>query len=300
MQTISLDQFTALLKVGWKLCSQKDHYPLQDPLSKPANWRVCLAALPDRIGLKLENSSMLGASFGMSATVSIRENPPGHRMVYVDPTPEASEFLNAIQAKRPYDKPQTDPDLYLVPVVRAFIRLDVAKFSQFPVSLQPLVLAEIQEVADGVLKEDYQGAPQPEEIIHTGDGFIAVFPWQPPEDPHDDWLYAKAAQIASRLDRQNDNDERIPVHFRMSVTLGEVYLTRDLKGRPNFVGSAITETERLISCMPSNIDDLVYFSDKVYRELRGVAIGFFSRVGSVADKHGSYHRIYALEYSDYE
>jgi class 3 adenylate cyclase len=217
--------------------------------------------------------------------------------VVVERTPESDAFFEKLQKKFAGLGAEFDPEYHLVPVLRAFIRLDVAKFSQFAVSLQPIVLADIQETAQAVLRDPWAQIPMPEEVIHIGDGFILSFQWHPEID--NQWLVKAAAMIAEKLDLKNDNESRLQVHFRMSVTLGPTFLTRDLKGRLNYVGEAITETERLLSCMPANLDDLVYISDPVYRALRPHVSDRINRLGSGVDKHGIHHRLYSLEYVDF-
>lgn len=269
-----LDFLRKLLGIGWKLCHQMDHGPVQDPVGvggypKDA-WHVCLASVPDKVGLRAETrwNSLLGSQ---SSTVLL-ENPPGHRQVVVESTPESDEFLKEIMMASDLEKPAKDPHRYLLPVQRAFVRLDVAKFSQYPVGIQPLVLAEVQETANEVIKNAPDGTPSLEEVLHTGDGFILVYPWT--SGGGKDWLLTVAAMIAAKLDVENDDPGRVPIHFRISITLGDVYLTKDLLGRNNYIGQALTETERLISCIPSNLDDLVYFSDSVYRHHRD-SLSFF-------------------------
>ncbi len=85
----------------------------------------------------------------------------------------------------------------------------------------------------------------------------------------------------------------------MSVTCGPVYITGDLAGEKNYVGAAITETERLIQCLGAKQDDLVVFSHSVYKKYRDRLRGYpFFRHGAVADKHGDLHRVYIFEYNE--
>jgi class 3 adenylate cyclase len=288
---MTIEDLVLLLTIGVKFCI--DHPPMPNEFADGGKaWSVCLATLPTKTGIELQRELTMVA-LGQSDVTTLRENAPACRPISVEPTEKADTFFKELQGK------PASPDSFLLPVTRAFVRLDIAKYSQFPVALQPLVLADVQESVQVILRDKDVATPVPEFVIHTGDGFILVFQWNPKED--NAWLLATAARIAGKLDRKNDNPERLQVHFRMSVTLGLVYLTRDLAGRVNYAGEAITETERLISCMPSNLDDLVYFSENVYRNSRSFISGMqkFSRLGSGADKHGAHRRLYSLEYMEY-
>ncbi len=135
----------------------------------------------------------------------------------------------------------------------------------------------------------------PERVLHTGDGFILVY-GMPTGDVRP-WPLELAQRIAVSLDRRND--DRLAIHFRISVTLGPVYITGDLLGQVNYVGDAISETERLLQCIPSNQEDVVCFSHGVYRKYKEALRDLkFIRMGSISDKHKMMHRLYLLEYVD--
>jgi class 3 adenylate cyclase len=298
---ISLQDFKLLLDVGCKICEQMGHHLFKNPIngdgSGPAHWQVCFATLPKNLGIRLKHNSFPALTVaGLAASdASLIFNEPGHRRVSILSTPEADVFLNDL-APHTIASHGKNPNYFLTTVERAFIRLDIAKFSQFPTSVQPLVLADVQETARRELDRTARMGHPHEAVIHTGDGFIVAYEWK---EGDDGWLVDTAGRIAARLDKKNDDSPRINVHFRMSITLGPVYLTKDLLGRPNYVGDAITQTDRLLGCMPANLDDLVYFSDAVYRKHREPLMDRFARLGSGTDKHGGQHRLYSLEYLEY-
>lgn len=306
-ELISLDHFRMLLDVGWKFCEAQGHHILQDPLSRGRveknSWRACLAALPESLGhtVKQDDCGIPGL-MAIGAPIMLVQNEPGHRWVYVASTPVSDAYFGKLQSAsiitQPGAKDNLDPEYFLRTVERAFIRLDIAKFSQFPRNVQPLVIADIQEIARLEIERTKANGVPYEAVLHTGDGFVVAYEWK--RNPGNGWLTQTAGRIAARLDKKNDDPSRVNVHFRMSITLGPVYLIKDLVGRPNYVGDAITETDRLLACMPPTLDDLVYFSDPVYRTHRDFLKDGFSRLGSGVDKHGISHRLYSLEYLDFD
>jgi class 3 adenylate cyclase len=215
---------------------------------------------------------------------------PEHFKVWVPDEPEARNYFENI--------PPGDPGVYHTTREMIFVRLDIAKFTQFPENIQPRVLAELHELVHGVLQKRMfamEPSKAPERVLHTGDGFILAFAM--PTGDVRPWPLQLAQNMAKALDQRNDKS--IPIRFRIAVTTGPVYVTGDLSGIPNYIGSSISESERLLQCIPSNQDDVVCFSEAIYRKYRGglSAMKFF-RMGSVSDKHQTMHRLYLLEYTD--
>ena len=170
----------------------------------------------------------------------------------------------------------------------------------FAAHLQPLVLSEVIRIARAEIDHaENQDPKRHEKLIQTGDGFIVVFHVDSNLKGPD--VLEPARNIANKLDKRNNPRHNCPIHFRISITMGETFMTRDITGDENYAGDAIVEADRLISCMPDDIDDLVYFSDTVYREFKASFEegGYrFTRLGTKRDKHGKSHRIYSLEYVD--
>ncbi len=276
------------LDMGVKLCQDESprkepRYP--NPGEKKEMWFICLLGLPQEEGIRLgERTSVLA----INPIIKLPgQYVPLHNRYTFPSSPEADEFGLKL-ADRFTEK---DPKFLHSKTDKAFIRLDIAKFSEFPEHLQPLVLGEIQQIVDQVLY-GYVNALPFERAIHTGDGFILAYAY--PLKPN---LIHTATEIAKRLDERNDA-AGIKIHFRMSITGGPVYLTRELAPDvTNYIGEPIIDSERLISCMPSTLDDLIYISDTIYRKLREELKGRVARLGSHPDKHGKHHRVYSLDYT---
>jgi class 3 adenylate cyclase len=227
----------------------------------------------------------------------------GHVRIYLREDPEVAKFAEQIGHKA---NPELSPDS----VEMMFVKLDIVKFTEIPVELQPRAIAELHFIVSDSFKDDLSfraglagenpAGWHPSGVLHTGDGFILPFRIPDEESLHrSPKPRAYARDIAQALDAANS--QRYPIRFRISVTCGKVYVTGDLSGKRNYVGEAITESERLLSYIPKTMDDVVVFSDTVYRKFysafKNGEFQFF-RFGTITDKHKVGHRLYLLDYLD--
>lgn len=279
---MTMAELRGVLGRGTRFCS--NCLPLDNGwVADKKYWNICLARLPR----SLDQGILPHPNFLTS------ESTPEHQRVFILDDQEARSYFEGIS------KLNHDPTVHHVTREMIFVRLDIAKFTKFPQELQPRILAELHETVHSELLSlaVWQGMTpkEPERILHIGDGFILAYA-MPTGDTHP-WPLQLAKRVADVLDFQNDN--RIPIHFRVAVTCGPVYVTGDLGGSVNYVGDPITETERLIQCIPSNYDDVVCFSDAIYRKYRHSLKGMkFFRLGTASDKHSEMHRMYFLEFND--
>lgn len=289
-ELLSFEDLQNRMKVGAKLCPQHRPFQLKAPGTEKLTdfWLVCFASFPTLSDSKyfVELSPLWKLLKGVREVPVEVSFELGHKKFVVPPGEEANPYLQAIYDKASESKQH--PDLFPILTQRAFVRLDIARFSRYKEDLQPLVIAEVNGIADAFVRS--LAKPVVEKTIHTGDGFILAF-------PHDQmkWAVTAAEALAKALDVRNDTADT-KIHFRISITAGSVYLTKDLEGGLNYVGTGITEAERVISCMPANVDDLVYCDDNIFRGCREYRHGRFHRLGSHPDKHGEHHRIYSLDY----
>lgn len=283
-----------LFRIGLKLCHDKTHAPKQNDDPCPT-WSVCAAIHPREPVVRTAHG---GSTPSADASCDLRVE---HRQLVIHAIPANNALLPKLVSEYAKEPSERDPAFFLVPVSRAFIRLDLSHFSEIDPVYQPLVLARLNSGAAFALQASPVPGKQdvlPYEVIDTGDGFVLVYNW-----PSDFELVLIAAAIANTFERGNASaSPQGEIHFRMSVTAGSVYTRGDIKGRPNYVGGVLNESERLISCMPAQVEDQVYFSKTVFDRFRGVEEhgGLqFLRMGSHPDKHGRMHRIYVLQYEKY-
>ncbi len=132
---ITLVELRAAIGRGSRLCPQC--VPMNNVRFKDQQfWSVCVARLPKKAGLPLDANVMI---------VSNNEGPE-HLSILVPDDEEARAFLEKASPR------QGDPGLYHTQREMIFLRLDIAKFTQFREELQPRVLAELHELVHGELQ----------------------------------------------------------------------------------------------------------------------------------------------------
>ena len=280
LQIISLANFRQMLESGDRLCTNHTHSPTavyaSGELENPP-WQFCLAQLP------------------LNTDRFLHTPGTGHRKVYVKGGDETVALASDVGRGLKEPEVAIELGLFLQTTNMVFIRLDISKYTGFRVLLQPLVWQEVATLTRATLSTPkFKEALSVEKVLHTGDGFVLAIKGNP--KPDGDLLRDFAATLATSLDERNARPSTIEIHFRISMTFGPTYLVNEIDGSPNYAGEAINETERLISCMPSNLDDLIYFSYGFHQAFRESLRGEFTRMGSHRDKHGTSHRIFSLDY----
>lgn len=269
---IEVKEYQRLRRLGAKHCSTHAPVPGDDNL-----WTVCMLGF-----LKSDGS------------IPAREEP-GHELLSIRVTNQA-DVSYFEELRRQYDRPlgTRDADAFAVEAERVFLTLDLCAFSLFPPAVQPAIMAEVLNLADEIVAREEH--PTLERALHSGDGFILVFHTAHKPEP---WPLRLAQALARGLDLRNNT--RGHVHFRLAVSRGTVFLTRELDrkldGFMNYIGPAITEGRRLLEGIPKNQTDVIYFDEGTYRAYYQHLRDFtFQRVGSVKDKHGVEHPAFELEY----
>jgi class 3 adenylate cyclase len=287
--SLTFDELRQAMTRGSRLCSACRPIPGLETNDGSKYWLICVARLPAKNGAVLPPLDPVAKLIRKAWGNPRRED--GHREFLVPDSPAAKTFFEQ------FDLASPNPEVHHAKLERTFIRLDLVAFSKLPEELQPRAIAELHEVVQqalGLHLKDQQPAPHIESLLHTGDGFVLVF--EPHDELKDPWPLDVAKNIAVALDDRNDDWHE--VHFRIAVHRGHVYRTGDLLGRPNYVGTVVTDVERLLSCIDSNQEDVVCFSDSVYRRYKKLLSGAeFIRMGSRPDKWGKLHKLYLLEYT---
>jgi class 3 adenylate cyclase len=267
-KVVAAEEYRRLRRLGKKYCME------HPPVRKQEVWELCMAGLRD-------------LSSGFAAALS----EIGHDRVRVQATePEDIKYFENILAMYDQKPEDRDGDAFAVQAERVFLMLDVCKFSLFAVQIQPVVLSELQDCTDQVLSPSDH--PTLERKIHTGDGFVLAFHTAHIPEP---WPIQLAQALARAL--RERNQRKGPINFRISISRGMVFLTRDLDGATNYIGPGIIEARRVLDGIPKDRMDVIYFDEGVYK-------AYLSRLSDlkvrqedpIRDKHGLVHPMFRLEY----
>lgn len=179
---------------------------------------------------------------------------------------------------------------YESPVEMLIILIDIVGFSQNSSCEQLYVLKTFENL---VFEKGAWGDLNNYiiDILSTGDGF---------------YILAKKCFIKNidtylcglvkRIDEYNrhENPQR-EINFRCALNIGEVYKWKWKKG-DNYIGQGMNDCQRIISFIPKKLEDVIYFSDSVYKAMLSPSGSHprLQRLGRMYDKHGKPHKIFQL------
>jgi hypothetical protein len=195
--------------------------------------------------------------------------------------------------------------LWIKPIERTFLYLDVSDFSKYPAGHQALIINSIAAITrDQQLWEATHTTflfGKWEAMICTGDGYIFVFNEPAASTYFGGYLaFLIETMVAKRM---------LPVefHFRMGINTGPVYTFWDPdRNKWNYVGEGINGGQRVLDAVGKDTDDVVFISDYVRQEIiaqrerfhlaHKIIFNLHSR-GRRLDKHGKPWRVYELNHS---
>jgi hypothetical protein len=189
--------------------------------------------------------------------------------------------------------------LSTIPLERTFVYIDVSDYSKLEPGQQVLVVNSIINILGWT---PYWDVPEcPEARMCIGDGFIFVF-----KNPYHATLFA--CNLARLID-VSVAKQYVPIelHFRMGIHVEPVYFFWD-EGRSgwNYIGRGINGGNRVVSAIGKDVDDVLFISDKVRREIISrndgstqcrVLIANMANRGRKADKHSNLWRVFEINYT---
>jgi len=126
----------AAMMRGTRLCSEHSVMPAGQH-GETLFWNICLARLP--LSLERYKQSAYKESH-LWGGYQEWEQSIGHFWIKVTQDEEAEKFLRPLAVGKP------NPLVHHIPKEMVFIRLDIARFTQFPEELQPRVIADVHEL----------------------------------------------------------------------------------------------------------------------------------------------------------
>jgi class 3 adenylate cyclase len=181
-----------------------------------------------------------------------------------------------------------------LPIVRAFVYLDISDFSQLPTGVQLLVIQSLVKLAAQAEKT----IGYAEAKLCIGDGYIYVW---------DDAVGATrfAGALAREIEDAVAKGRAPEFHFRIGVHIGPVRCFRDpgRNGDWNYVGDGINGGNRVLSAIGKETDDVVFVSGQVRTailkndSINKLIVPHLLNRGRKADKHGRHWRVYEYHHS---
>jgi class 3 adenylate cyclase len=188
---------------------------------------------------------------------------------------------------------------------RAFVYFDISDFSTYSPGQQLLVIKSFIKSLknlDSAFNYHCIGgeANTYETLICIGDGYLFVF-----KDAFSAaWFAAALASTIQILASR----KKVPVeyHFRAGVHYGSVRRFYDPgSNKWNYVGEGVNIGRRVLECIGTDLDDVLYVSDAVHAQILSIRgpdrlmphdalLKAFSNRGRRKDKHGVMHRVYEL------
>jgi hypothetical protein len=196
-------------------------------------------------------------------------------------------------------------------VKRAFVYLDISRFSKFPPGQEALIINTLV----GLLNEPrWWSNHEPAEALNSmeaqlciGDGYIYVFPDPLKATLFAGWLAELIQQLVPRRTAMGSRGLAVAFHFRMGVHYGAVYRFWDPGRRDwNYIGDGINGGNRVLSVIDKKFDDILFVSDAVVDEFiaRAPHQGLYANVrecldsrGCQEDKHGRGWRVFVLNHT---